>query len=268
MNALARSSSRAACILVACGSAARANSPLPSYGIVPVGLYGSGYTGQNGLTKTFIDQSTSEGRLAGRSERRTPSTVLGYNTWVFDPVLRTTFLAGLTSPAHTGSAGYQLSSIVEQRSTGRVAGYSTRFTGVNTTNGQDAWLYNPQTHTTSLVGPTDNRYTRSNGFRNTVFVGIYDSGAVYGRTQRTGDGVAGWNAWYQSSPDAPAEIIGLTDGPYTSSVGGQTTDGVRALSSGNVDGASGAPPHSARSRASPPSAGSSCTITLPRRATF
>ena len=238
MNALARSSSRAACILVACGSAARANSPLPSYGIVPVGLYGSGYTGQNGLTKTFIDQSTSEGRLAGRSERRTPSTVLGYNTWVFDPVLRTTFLAGLTSPAHTGSAGYQLSSIVEQRSTGRVAGYSTRFTGVNTTNGQDAWLYNPQTHTTSLVGPTDNRYTRSNGFRNTVFVGIYDSGAVYGRTQRTGDGVAGWNAWYQSSPDAPAEIIGLTDAAYTSSVGGQTTDGVRALSSGNAVGAS------------------------------
>ena len=74
-------------------------------------------------------------------------------------------LAGLYGAPYTGSAGYQFSTYTGLSSdNGIVAGYSLRITGVSTSNGENTWVYNPTTNTTTLTGLTSAPYTGSADF--------------------------------------------------------------------------------------------------------
>lgn len=63
--------------------------------------------------------------------------------------------------AYTGSAGRQVSEPRELNAAGQVAGHSQRFTGENTDNGGDAWVWNRAA--TVQIGFTGGVYTGSAG---------------------------------------------------------------------------------------------------------
>ena len=122
------------------------------YSIQRTGLFGPEQTGSAGLQTSTADFLNTAGYVAGNSFRHTGvDTPNGVNTWVYNPVSNTTVQTGLTAPAYTGSAGFQDSFNELQNAAGQVAGFSARYTGVNTYNGQDAWYFDPITSITSAI---------------------------------------------------------------------------------------------------------------------
>ena len=108
-------------------------------------------------------------------------------------------LAGLYGAPYTGSAGYQFSVYTGLSSdNGIVAGYSLRITGVSTSNGENTWVYNPTTNTTTLTGLTSAPYTGSAGYQFSLTNLQNAAGQVAGYSQRiTGVSTTnGQDAWY------------------------------------------------------------------------
>ena len=68
--------------------------------------------------------------------------------WIPDYQIYTIQRIGLFGPEQTGSAGLQFSTASFLNTAGQVAGFSNRYTGVNTFNGRNTWVYNPVSNTT------------------------------------------------------------------------------------------------------------------------
>ncbi|MBX3359552.1 MAG: hypothetical protein KF745_14120 [Phycisphaeraceae bacterium] len=127
-----------------------------------LGLAGEAHTGSEGYRYSdpyyYLLTPTAD-KAAGTSRRYLGvNTSNGEDAWIWDGM--TTRQVGLTDPEFTGSAGYQLSSVVSLNSAGQTVGYSMRISGVNTNSGLVAWYYDPATGlTTPIVGSvrtTDN----------------------------------------------------------------------------------------------------------------
>ncbi|MBX3387760.1 MAG: hypothetical protein KF768_14425, partial [Phycisphaeraceae bacterium] len=136
---------------------------------VQTGFTGGVYTGSAGYQSSENNFLNEAGQVAGRSNRYTgASTDNGRDTWVYNPVTNTTVQTGLTGGVYTGSAGFQQSVNNFQNQAAQVAGRSYRFTGGNTFNGGDTWVYNPVTNTTVQTGLTGGVYTGSAGWQESL----------------------------------------------------------------------------------------------------
>lgn len=96
------------------------------------------------------------GVVAGDPNRYTGvNTNNGRDAWVWNGT--STLQVGLIGGAYTGSFGYQYSSPQFLNEAGEVVGISSRFTGINTGNGGDTWVWNGTT--TTQIGLTGGLYT-------------------------------------------------------------------------------------------------------------
>jgi hypothetical protein len=206
---------------------------------VQTGLTGAAHTGSAGYQLGGSNFLNYTGQVAGVSARITGvSTTNGQNTWVYNPAANTTVQTGLTSPAYTGSAGYQLGSNNFQNSSGQVAGFSRRITGVNTTNGQNTWVYSPTTNTTVQTGLTGAAYIGSAGFQLASNNFQNDIGQIAGLSQRfTGVNTTnGQNTWVYSPSTNITVQTGLTSATHTGSAGYQVSHNTFQNAAGQVAG--------------------------------
>jgi hypothetical protein len=192
-----------------------------------IGLLGPAYTGTGGYrasTPRFLNES---GQTVGTTSRiRSAAISNGQDTWVWNGV--TTTQIGLVGGSFTGSAGYQLSLPQFQNEAGQVVGYSRRFTGVNTDNGQSIWVWNGTT--TTQIGLTGPAYTGSAGRQNSSALFMDAAGRVAGTSARyVGEfSVNGSDAWYfDPSTLVTSAVIGSvrTSDNFASSTPTIITDG-------------------------------------------
>ncbi len=189
---------------------------------VQTGLTGAANTGSAGFQQSFNELQNAAGQVAGSSQRYTGvSTDNGQNTWVYNPISNTTVQTGLTGAANTGSAGFQQSFNTFQNAAGQVAGFSRRYTGVNTNNGQDAWYFDPITSITSaIIGSI----RTADSFASSTPTILTEAGYLLGNYQFFAGGIgAGEQRAFIFRPD-----LGLTDlGNLVS--GGLTANGWSTL---------------------------------------
>ncbi len=162
-----------------------------------IGLSGAGYTSSTGFQSSSPLLQSASGKVAGYSSLITSAgTFNGYNAWVWNGA--NTIRIGLTGPANTGSAGYQLLSVALLNDAGWVTGSSFRITGERTFNGGESWIYNPTTNSTVQTGLTGLAYTGSAGYRQSIPNFLNAAGQAAGYSSRiTGvDTENGQDAWY------------------------------------------------------------------------
>ena len=200
-----------------------------------IGLTGAGYTGSAGYQYSQPRFQSSAGLVAGTSQRVTGvNTYNGQDAWVWNGT--TTTQIGLAGGVYTGSAGYQVSEPQFQNAAGRVAGFSARYTGVNTYNGQDAWAWNGTT--TTQIGLTGAGYTGSAGYQLSLPRFQNSAGQVAGLSYRfTGvNSYNGQDAWAWSGTTTTQ--IGLTGAGYSGSAGYEYSQPLLQNSAGQVVGTS------------------------------
>ncbi|MBX3387597.1 MAG: PEP-CTERM sorting domain-containing protein, partial [Phycisphaeraceae bacterium] len=206
-----------------------------------IGFTGAGYTGSAGFQFSLNNFQNQAGQVAGISNRYTGvSTFIGEDTWVYNPVTNTTVQTGFTGGVYTGSAGFQVSENNFLNEAGQVAGRSVRYTGVNTVNGRDTWVYNPVTNTTVQTGLTGGVYTGSAGFQQSVNNFLNQAGQVAGYSQRR-TGVSTFNGedtWVYNPVTNTTVQTGLTGGVYTGSAGYQSSQNNFQNEAGHVAGRS------------------------------
>ncbi len=208
-----------------------------------ISLTGNGYeytyTGAGGGTLRGSNplQLNQIGDVLGGAARYGPTGQrYGSDAWLYNG--SSTLQIGLTG------IGYEIprSSGIERRGTplqlngsGQAIGVTSRYNSSGTVLGQDAWLYNPSTLSTQLIGFTgtgyDNTLTGSGGgtYRVAAAQQINAAGQVMGYTQRLP--TASFSG--QPDPDAPqlgqdpwiysgasTNFIGLTGPGYESTVPG------------------------------------------------
>jgi hypothetical protein len=135
------------------------------------------------------------GQVVGVSQRFTPTGLNnGRDAWIWNG--SSTLQIGLTGANYTGSAGYQTSDALRQNEAGQVVGISFRYTGLSTSNGQDAWVWNGSS--TVRVGMSGPGYTGSAGYQFSNIRSQNSVGQVVGVSNRyTGVRTAvGQDAWY------------------------------------------------------------------------
>ncbi len=179
-----------------------------------VGLTGAGYSqsepefqNATGPVVGFTFRSTGLGAYNGRSE------------WVWDG--NTTTLIGLTGTSYTGNAGYQLSVSRFQNEAGQVAGESQRIIGVDSDNGQNAWIYSPASGAITQIGLIGTEHTGSEGYQYTEVRLQNDAGQIAGASIRyTGvNTYHGENTWVYDPTTSTSVLTGLTGSAYTGATG-------------------------------------------------
>jgi phage protein U len=199
-----------------------------------VGLTGAVYTGSPGAYHRSVPTSqNASGQITGTTNRISGvSADNGSDAWVWNGA--TTTQIGLTGGVYTTTAGYQVSGPVLQNAAGRIAGFSYRFNGVGTRNGEDAWVWDGAT--TTRIGLTGALYTGSGGYRSSETKFLNAAGQVAGRSLRIiGTSTAnGRDAWVWNGTTTTQ--IGLTGGVYTGTAGYQNSDLVSQNAAGQVAG--------------------------------
>ncbi len=174
-----------------------------------VGFVGGVYTGSAGREYSDVTHQNNSGQVVGWSSRYTGvSSSLGRDSWVWNAGVSTQI--GLTGGAYTGTSGTQYSQPVAQNAFGQVLGYSTRYSGAMTSNGQDAWIWNGGA--TTQIGLTGVDYTGNAGFRSSEPLFLNQGGFGVGYSSRFSAGglSMGRDSWiWNGSTTAP---IGLTGG--------------------------------------------------------
>ena len=229
---------RALSVFVACGGMAvpvfaQWIPDYQVYAIQRVGLYGPAHTGTVGVQSSTVSFFQAPGYAAGISSRYTVAGAdNGQNAWVWNGV--TTQLAGLTTGAHTGTAGRQFSEAQFLGPNGWAAGRSRRYSGVDTDNGYDAWAWNGMTNI--QLGFTGPGYTGSGGYQFSSLRFQSSDGSVLGTTYRVVGATTyrGQDAWIWNGTTTVQ--LGLTGPGYTGSAGFQISVPLLRTNSGQVMG--------------------------------
>jgi hypothetical protein len=211
------------------------------YTIKRVGLFEEVHTGLGGLQSSTLSFYSKGGYVSGFSNRffTIDKSVNGINTWAYNPITKTTVQTGITGPAQTGSFGLQYGENQFQSATGHVAGFSFRYIGPDTRNGQNTWVYNPLSNTTTVTGFTGMAHTRSDGFQFSENRFQNASGQIAGRSLRyAGSNDNGADGWVYIPETGTTVQIGLTGDSYTSSTGRQLTTITNQNEAGHVVGSS------------------------------
>lgn len=188
------------------------------YSVQRVGLFGEAHTGSAGLQNSSLVFSDASNIMAGYSSRYSGlSTDNGRDAWAWNG--NSTTQIGLVGGDHRGSEGYQYTELTHRNTTGHFTGYSERYTGVNTNNGRNAWIFNG--NSTTQIGLTGGIYSGPSGFARSEPMHLNTSGQVAGVSQRV-EGVNffnGFDTWVWNGTSTVQ--LGLTGPAYTGSTGYQ-----------------------------------------------
>lgn len=200
-----------------------------------IGLTGGVHTGSAGYQASYVNSQNAAGHVTGVSERVSGiDEPNGQDAWVWNGT--TTTQIGLTGAVYTGSAGYQYSDANLQNAAGQVVGLSGRVSGVDQSNGSDAWVWNGTT--TTQIGLAGGVYTGSAGYQSSYGILQNEAGQVVGNSVRI-SGVNKFNgrdAWIWNGTNTIQ--IGLTGGDYTGSAGYQSSEAILQNAAGQVVGSS------------------------------
>ncbi len=195
---------------------------------VQTGFTSAAHTGSAGFQYGENNFQNDAGHVAGFSYRLTSSVSPdnGRNTWAYNPVTSTTVQTGLTTAAHTGTAGYQYSENNFQNAAGQVAGFSYRSPSTSTNNGRNTWVYNPLTGSTVQTGFTGAGYTGVSGFAGLQLsenISQNAAGQVVGYSVpfTSAGAFNGQHSWIYNPATSNTMRIGLTSAAYTGSAGYQ-----------------------------------------------
>ncbi len=185
-----------------------------------IGLIDPENVGAGGYRASNLRFQNNSGQLVGESDR-----VLdlfgdnGGDAWIFSGPAHSgvTRRIGLLGPDYSGSAGFTVNEPLFLSQGGHVAGIAARIVGVNTTRGQDAWLWTGDA--TRPIGLSGAAYVGSAGYRLSAPTGVSDSGHAIGFTYVvTGENTTnGQDAWI--SDGLTTRPIGLTGGSYVGNAG-------------------------------------------------
>ena len=200
---------------------------------VQVGLTGGPNAGSDGYQDSNPKFLNAAGQAVGTSNRYLGTrTYNGMDAWVSNGASTTQI--GLTGGAYTGSAGYQESTPTRHNEAGFVAGTSRRVVGVDTGNGQDAWVWNGVS--TVQIGLIGGGNTGSAGIQSSTPRFLNAAGQVAGVSSRyrnvnTGNGADAW-VWNGTGTTQ----IGLTGGVHTGTGGFQSSNPLFQNEAGHVAG--------------------------------
>lgn len=186
-----------------------------------VGLLDAAHTGASGYRFSQTEGTgtplSSEGRVIGITFRVLgTNTQNGWDAWVYDGT--TTHPIGLAGPGYTGSNGYQQGNPRFLLTTGRVAGISSRISGVNTNEGYQSWVYDGTT--TVPIGLAGGVYTSSTGRLESSVTNLNQRGRAAGvATRYSGSTAIGFGGFFWNGTSTVP--IGLSGGAYTASSGYQ-----------------------------------------------
>lgn len=175
-----------------------------------IGLTDSAHTQTGGWLMNSPMFINDAGQIAGTSARYNGASNIGQDTWLYSPSTGTTQIIGLTDAAHTQAFTNAITNSPTALSPwGLVAGYAYRYTS-EIYEGRDAWLYNPSTNTTRLIGLTDSAHQQTSGFSYNIPTYITPGGLVIGSAERfSGNTAEGQDAWfYNSSSGQTVTIVG------------------------------------------------------------
>lgn len=191
---------------------------------IQTNLTGGVYTGSEGYQVAFNNAQNAAGHVAGVSERISGvNLAVGQDTWFYNPATNTTVQTNLTGGVYTGSAGYQYSQNNLLNEAGRVAGWSSRITGVSTDNGRDTWAYDPISNTTVQTNLTGGVYTGSGGYEVAFNSHQNESGQIAGVSQRIigASDFNGQDTWIYNPVTQTTVQTGLSGGVHAGSQGYQ-----------------------------------------------
>lgn len=187
-----------------------------------IGLMDAEYVGSAGYRNNWALWVVDSGLVVGNAQRVTGvSTTNGQDTWAWNAGATTRI--GLVDPVNTGSGGFRSNELFGLNSAGYVTGTARRITGVNTSNGVDAWVwFNGTTTRIGMVGPG---YTGSNGYQwsEPVRVALNEAGQIKGHSRRVLESgqTNGQDAWVWKN--GVLSQIGLTGGVYEGTAGFRST---------------------------------------------
>ena len=168
------------------------------------------------------------GQVAGVSYRYNNPIrgINGYSTWLYSN--GTTTRIGLVDAEHTGSYGYQHSTLRKLNEAGQVAGTSVRYdSNTGSYHGSSAWLYHNDT--TTRIGFADAQHTDQNGYQDSSIQALNGAGQVAGTSSRydsiTGSNI-GRSAWLYHNDTTTR--VGLVDAGHTGNNGTQISQ-IQAL---------------------------------------
>ena len=205
-----------------------------------IGYTGGIYEQSNGSRQSTINASNDSGLLGGNSVRylNGTSTSIGQDAWLFDSAANTTVQLGYTSSQYVlATNNTRSSNISGVAANGTVLGSSNRYSATAQV-GSDIWVYNPTTATTTQIGLFGTAYTKADGTRNPIVLGVNmnASGQVVGTASRytsTG-GSLGTDAWLWDGTNNI--VLGLSGTQYVQASTGQRISGLNVTGAINNSG--------------------------------
>ena len=160
--------------------------------------------------------------------------------WLHDPRTDTYRFLGLTDAVHTAADGTVANVPDLLGTTGVVAGTAARYLGGPSSSafGRDAWVDDPATGPTRMIGLADAAHTAADGTRTNDVVALNAAGQVVGNTVKVNTGYTGttYDAWLYSPGLGATRSIGLTDAAHTPAAGGSNNQVVGLNAAGQVIG--------------------------------
>lgn len=198
-----------------------------------IGLTSAPYTNSLGNQYNYLRGQTETGLVVGSTERVTTGDASnGSDTWIWNG--STTTQIGLTGGIYTGSGGYQSTNYFHIKNSGMAAGYSHRISGLETTTGFNAWVWDGST--SSVIGFTSAAHTGTGGYQRSYPQYMNDSGQIAGTSSRFNNlgQDNGNDAWVWNGTSTIQ--IGLVGGVYTRSTGRQISYPERQNEAGYIAG--------------------------------
>jgi hypothetical protein len=204
---------------------------VPSYQIVPLGLFDSLHTLNNGSHASSALRFSESGYVTGLAQANA-----GQSAWFYDPSTGTTTRIGLFEGDYTSPSGYNNSrpGLLTEN------GY---LTGRSDTGGLSlfAWVYDASSATTTRLGYQDAAHTASDGTQSSSTGQVTAGGWLGGRSIRyaaTGNDAFGETAWLYDIPSGTTTRLGFFDAEHTRSDGYQYSSIGIVTESGYVTGIS------------------------------
>lgn len=205
-----------------------------SYTIDRLGYYDVEHTFPNGGRVTNLWNVTTNGYVAGESQR----TLGGSSAWVYNPFTRATTRIGLTGDGYMSDDGRMLSGGWVD-SQGRAVGHSDTFIpGQIIGSGRAAFAYDPIAGTSTRIGLYDEgQLTPNGGYYNTVSL-HNGSRTAAGHTERytSWDARNGYDAWVFDHETHTTTQVGFFTGQFVSPIGYRETFPQHQSDSGSVYG--------------------------------
>ena len=196
---------------------------------INIGLTGAEYTRHDDFKNSVALQLTEAGHVRGRSLRYNVNIPLGQTVWLYNGT--STIPIGFTGTGYTRANGWKYSFSELMSESGKIAGYSERYTSDGYL-GQTAWLYDGAN--TIEIGLVDAEHTALFGHKYSAARDMNDAGQVTGFSKRSVADVedGGESAFLYNG--TTTTNIGLTDAEHTGARGVRSSVGYQINEAGQV----------------------------------